>query len=74
MKQSVDVIVMYEKQKIIQANKDTLIYLLDNKGKWLENLLREKYGNYNKFINQMAREIEGYQDFMYKKGLKEGKA
>ena len=58
-------------KKLIKANKDSLIYYLD-KNKWLEKVLKDNK-IYNKFINEMAVEIETYQEFMYKKGYIDGK-
>lgn len=63
----------YNAEKIVQANKDTLIYWLEKKGKWLQNIFIDRNeGEYDKFINEMAFEIEGYQRWMYLKGIKEG--
>ena len=61
----------YNAKAITLANKDTLIYWLDHKGKWLKDIFTNRSQNeYDKFINEMAVEIEGYQRWIYLKGLK----
>jgi len=63
----------YNAKKIIEANKDTLIYWLNNKGKWLSKLfdINPSKGEevIDRFINEMSIEIETYQRWMYLRGL-----
>jgi len=61
----------YDSEKVIEANKDTIIYWLENDGAWLKEILGIHRAD--AFINGMAKEIEGYQCFMYTKGYEDGK-
>ena len=60
----------YNSRKLIEANRNTLYFYLDNKGIWLRDILGTKR---NKFINEMAAEIEDYQRWQYLRGLEKQK-